>query len=100
MPFAESTSGATYSTFFYSNSYALDNLDDRLLHEVIAEKYPELLESEKDLNTKRHATLRLLEDTKFMDRVLEAFSMQLPDFLKFLFRLCPSMFRGIFVRQV
>lgn len=100
MPFAESTSGATYSNFFYSNSYAIDNLDDRLLHSVLASKYPEFLESEPSLTAKRHATLQLLEDVDFMDNLLHAFSMQLPDFLKFLFRLCPSMFKGIFVRQV
>ena len=100
VPFAESTSGATYSKFFYSNDYLIDNFDDPQLYEVLSQKYPGLLASEESEIVKRNAIITLLNDVEMMQKILEQYSMTVLDFLKFLFRMCPSVFKGLFVKKV
>lgn len=100
VPFAESTSGATYSKFFYSNEYTIDNFDDPQLYEVLSQKYPGLLASEESEVVKRNAIITLLNDVEVMQKILEKYNMTVLDFFKFLFRMCPSVFKGLFVKKV
>ena len=100
VPFAESTSGATYSKFFYSNEYTIDNFDDHQLYEVLSQKYPGLLASEESEVVKRNAIITLLNDVEVMQKILEKYNMTILDFFKFLFRMCPSVFKGLFVKKV
>ena len=100
VPFAESTSGATYSKFFYSNEYTIDNFDDPQLYEVLSQKYPGLLASEESEVVKRNAIITLLNDVEVMQKILEKYNMTILDFFKFLFRMCPSVFKGLFVKKV
>ena len=100
VPFAESTSGATYSKFFYSNDYVIDNFDDTQLYEVLSQKYPGLLASEESEIVKRNAIITLLNDVEMMQKILEQYNMTVLDFFKFLFRMCPSVFKGLFVKKV
>ena len=100
VPFAESTSGATYSKFFYSDEYAIDNFDDHQLYEVLSQKYPGLLASEESEVVKRNAIITLLNDVEVMQKILEKYNMTILDFFKFLFRMCPSVFKGLFVKKV
>lgn len=100
VPFAESTSGATYSKFFYSDEYAIDNFDDPQLYEVLSQKYPGLLASEESEVVKRNAIITLLNDVEVMQKILEKYNMTILDFFKFLFRMCPSVFKGLFVKKV
>lgn len=100
VPFAESTSGATYSKFFYSNEYTIDNFDDPQLYDVLSQKYPGLLASEESEVVKRNAIITLLNDVEVMQKILEKYNMTVLDFFKFLFRMCPSVFKGLFVKKV
>ena len=100
VPFAESTSGATYSKFFYSNDHVIDNFDDPQLYEVLSQKYPGLLASEESEIVKRNAIITMLNDVEMMQKILEQYNMTILDFFKFLFRMCPSVFKGLFVKKV
>ncbi|MBP5785449.1 MAG: hypothetical protein J6W16_07710 [Methanobrevibacter sp.] len=49
---------------------------------------------------KRKAMINLLNDNDFMANILENYNMTILDFFRFLFRLCPSVFKGFFVKKV
>ena len=100
VPFAESSSRASHSQFFYANDVAIDNFDDQQLYVHLAGKYPGLLASEESELAKRNAIIEMLNDTLTMQKILEDYNMTILDFFKFLFRLCPSVFKGLFVKKI
>ena len=42
----------------------------------------------------------MLNDVDVMQAILKEYNMTVLDFFKFLFRLCPSVFKGLFVKKV
>jgi len=42
----------------------------------------------------------MLSDEKFMKELNDSYGMNAFDVVSFLFRLCPSLFKGIFVKKV
>lgn len=67
---------------------------------MVSKQFPGLLATEKNDNARKNAILSMLNDIEFMDDVLEQYNMTILDFFKFLFRLCPSTFKGMFVRKL
>lgn len=49
---------------------------------------------------KRDDIIRMLENEDFIESLLKTYNMDVFDLFKFLFRLCPSVFKGLFVRKV
>ena len=49
---------------------------------------------------KRRAIIELLENDDELSKILKSYNMTICDFFKFLFRLCPSVFKGLFVKKV
>lgn len=66
----------------------------------MSKQFPGLLASEKNDHARKNAILDMLDDLEFMHDVLEQYNMTILDFFKFLFRLCPSTFKGMFVRKL
>ena len=67
---------------------------------MIAKQFPGLLATEKNDHARKNAMLDMLNDIDFMNDVLEQYNMTILDFFKFLFRLCPSTFKGMFVKKL
>lgn len=42
----------------------------------------------------------MLQDVEYMQSILDGYDMTILDFFRFLFRLCPSVFKGLFVKKV
>lgn len=42
----------------------------------------------------------MLNDVELMEMVLDEYDMSAIDFFKFLFRICPTIFKGLFVKKV
>ena len=70
------------------------------MYETISKKYPGMHESEKRENAKRSSIVDMLNDIEFMKTILDEYNMTVLDFFKFLFRLCPSVFKGLFVKKI
>ena len=103
MPFAESRSSSELTTslkFFYSNDRFIDTFDDIHIYEQICKDYPALNENHKNLQQKRHAIIDLLSNEDYMNNLKESYGMSPFDVVSFLFRICPSLFKGIFVKKV
>ena len=103
MPFAESRSITELTTslkFFYSNDRFIDTFDDEHIYNQLCRDYPALHADNKNLQNKRRAILDLLGDEDYMKSLKEGYNMSPFDVVKFLFRLCPSLFKGIFVKKV
>ena len=70
------------------------------LYEFITTTHPGLSEHETNETTKRNAIVNLLNDANLMNRILDEYNMSILDFFKFLFRLCPSVFKGLFIKKI
>lgn len=44
--------------------------------------------------------MKLLTDEEMVKKFNEMYGMSIFDIISFLFRLCPSLFKGIFVKKV
>ena len=64
------------------------------------QNYPGLLATEENEKAKRMSIVNMLSNEKFMEQVLKDYNMTILDFFKFLFRLCPSVFKGLFIRKI
>lgn len=100
VPFAENSATTQLSKFFYSNDRFIETFDDPQLYDAITKHYPGILATEQRGQVKRKAILDLLGDIDFMNSILEDYNMTIMDFFRFLFRLCPSIFKGFFVKKV
>lgn len=103
VPFAESTSATELTTsmkFFYSNDRFIETFDDRQLYDMLRKRWPALNEDDKSLQHKRTAILEILADEKLINSLDEDYGMSPLDVMSFLFRMCPSLFKGIFVKKV
>lgn len=103
VPFAESRSSGELTTslkFFYSNDRFIETFDDKDLYDKICNRWPALHEDYKLLQHKRSAILDMLSNEDFMKELNDQYGMNAFDVVSFLFRLCPSLFKGIFVKKV
>lgn len=88
------------SKFFYAVDLDINSNDDKQLYELLAKKYPGIHASESNETNKRNAIVNILNDVDLMQKILEDYNMTILDFFKFLFRLCPSVFKGLFVKKI
>lgn len=100
MPFAESNSYSSCSKFFYITDIDNTNFDDWQLYEHLLHHFPGISADEHSEVVKRNAIIDMLNDVGFMQKLLKEYNMNILDFFKFLFRLCPSVFRGLFVKKI
>ena len=52
------------------------------------------------MQLKRNAIIEMLSNEDYMQDLMSHYSMNIFDAVTFLFRLCPSLFKGIFVKKV
>ena len=52
------------------------------------------------MTAKKNAIISILNDLELMQKILDEYNMTVLDFFKFLFRLCPSVFRGLFIKKI
>ena len=102
IPFAESTSTelTTSLKFFYSNDRFIDTFDDKTLYQYICNEYPGLKESDQNIQHKRNSIIDMLNNDEYMKDLMENYGMTVFDIISFLFRLCPSIFKGIFIKKM
>lgn len=100
VPFAENSTITQLSKFFYSNDRFIDTFDDMQLYESMTKHYPEFLDVNNTEQIKRKIVIDILNDNEFMNDILEKYNMKIMDFFRFLFRLCPSIFKGFFVKKI
>ena len=100
-PFAENSSQTTIlSKFFYSNDRFLDTFDDMQIYETLKAQYPSIASEKCDDKQKRKIVLDLLNNESFVAEILEQYNMNVLDLFKFMFRMCPSLFKGFFIKKV
>lgn len=103
VPFAESKSSGELTTsmkFFYTDDRFFETFDDKNLYAKVCYRWPALHEDQKNLQYKRSAILELLSDEEFMIELNDQYGMNAFDVISFLFRMCPSLFKGIFIKKV
>ena len=100
VPFAEINSNSSLSRFFCINDIDIGAFDYWQLYEHILKKHPGLSAEQSNESIKRNAIIDLLNDVDLMQQILKDYNMTVLDFFKFLFRLCPSIFKGLFVRKI
>lgn len=88
------------SSFFCTSDAFFDTLDDQQLYKSLVVQYKGLDAAVTSEREKRDDIIRMLENEDFIEQLLETYNMDVFDLFKFLFRLCPSVFKGLFVRKV
>lgn len=100
-PFAENKSSSSVSSkFFYSNDKFIDTFDDMQIYDTVRAQYPKIGPEYTDDKLKRKVVIDMLNNTAFIDEILEQYNMTILDFFKFLFRMCPSLFKGFFIKKI
>ena len=100
VPFAESSTISNDSKFFCTSEKFFSTMDDYYIYECISKQYPSLLESEANEQTKRKTIIALLENENELNELLDTYNMNIQEFFAFLFRLCPSIFKGLFIKKI
>ena len=88
------------STFFCSNDKFLQKVDDRGLYQQIVLTWPSLSIACCNMHEKRNSIASMLMDDEYMNDLMVSYDMTFVDFFKFLLRLCPSLFKGLFITKV
>lgn len=88
------------SKFFYSNEKFIETFDDNDLYEAITTKYPGIIAMQSTDQEKRKTIIDILNDIEFMQHIFDNYHMNIMDFFRFLFRLCPSVFKGFFIKKI
>jgi len=73
------------NSFFYSNDRNLRKSDDILILSKIREKYPDFIESNKDIVLKKLLVI-FLDDNAFVEEVLSYFDISIQDLMIIIFR--------------
>lgn len=100
VPFAENKLMTNVSSFFYTSDAFFDTLDDQQLYKLLIVQYKGLDAAVTNEREKRDDIIRMLENEDFIESLLKMYNMDVFDLFKFLFRLCPSVFKGLFIRKV
>lgn len=100
IPFGETTPMSQVSKFFCSIDSYLDNMNDWEIYDTIKMKYPGISIEETNDTIRKKAIIEMVQDDAFITDVLELYDMNILDFFRFMFRLCPSLFKGLFLKRV
>lgn len=74
--------------------------EDEEIISLIQEKYPAFANKKSDDQVLRKAIIYILNDSEFMEEILDRYSMNVYEFFKFLYRTEPTLFKGQFVTRI
>lgn len=100
IPFGETTPMSQVSKFFCSMDTYLDNMNDWEIYDSIQMKYPGLSINEQNESVRKKAIIDMVQDEQFINDILNLYDMNILDFFRFMFRLCPSLFKGLFLKRI
>ena len=88
------------TNFFYTSDKFINSFEDDEIIEYIQQKYPMFKDVESDDTMTRKTIIDMLNDSKFMTKLLSYYNMTIFDFIKFLFRQESSLFKGQFIKRI
>lgn len=88
------------SDFFYSDEKWVSAFEDEEIISLIQEKYPAFANKKSDDQVLRKTIIYILNDSEFMEEILDRYSMNVYEFFKFLYRTEPTLFKGQFVTRI
>lgn len=88
------------TNFFYTSDKFINAFEDDEIIEYIQQKYTMFKDINVDDTIMRKTIIDMLNDSKFMVKLLKYYNMTIFDFIKFLFRQEPSLFKGQFVKRI
>lgn len=96
---AISNADGIQNSFFYTDESFIIDFDDRQILNYIQIKFPNF-----GINSNypifKQNIFNFLEDDKFVQTVMSRFELNSNELFKFMFRLEPSVFKGIFMKKV
>lgn len=97
---SQSSQAHPETNFFYTNDKFINAFEDDEIILSIQEKYPMFKDIDTDDTMMRKTIIDMLNDSKFMVKLLKYYNMTIFDFIKFLYRQEPSLFKGQFVKRI
>lgn len=88
------------TNFFYTSDKFINAFEDDEIIKYIQQKYTMFKDVDVDDTMMRKTIIDMLNDSKFMVKLLKYYNMTIFDFIKFLFRQEPSLFKGQFVKRI
>lgn len=92
--------GEAQIQFFYTNDKYFTQFDDKEIVAAVQQKYPDFMREGISDSELKKAIVVILQDTSFMNAVLEFFNMSIQDFFKFIFRCDTSIFKGPYLSKL
>lgn len=90
---------STFNTFSYSQENQLRRFDDDVILASITEKYPDFNPESKDL-TLRQVLVMFIDDSKYVNEVLEHWDIDIMDLFKIIFRKYQHIFSPCYTAKL
>ena len=87
------------TSFFYTSDKFINAIDNDNILKEIQKKYPELSDKNTDGAIKK-SILKLLDDDKFVEQLLEYYNLSVFDLFKLLYKMFSSVFKGMYLVKV
>lgn len=98
-----STGSQNYSpetSFFYTSDKFINSFEDDEITKYIQEKFPLFRSDDANDAILRKTIIEILNDVRFMTKLLEYYNMTIFDFFKYLYRQESSLFKGQFLKRL
>lgn len=98
-----STGSQNYSpetSFFYTSDKFINAFEDDEITKYIQEKFPLFRSDDANDAILRKTIIEILNDVRFMNKLLEYYNMTIFDFFKYLYRQESSLFKGQFLKRL
>lgn len=92
-----SSMASAMNGFFYTDDGFVDSFEDGEILRYIRSRFPEYVPNSENPFEAKRALLSMLGDSRFMTGLLKRYDMNVLDFFRFMFRLDPELFRGVFI---
>lgn len=90
---------AVDNSFFYTNDKFFDQMDSTTIINEILMSYPEFIATNTDTQIK-HEFLDMLQNTEYVNSLLEQYNMTINDFMKIMCKAYGSIFKGMFLKKI
>lgn len=97
---AQATVEHPETNFFYTNDKFLNSFEDAEMIQYIQASFPNFKSIDANDMIVRKTIIDMLNDSKFMNKFLKYYNIDIFEFFKFLYRVEPSVFKGLFLKRV
>ena len=88
------------TSFFYTSDKFINSFEDDEITKYIQEKFPLFRSDDANDAILRKTIIEILNDVRFMTKLLEYYNMTIFDFFKYLYRQESSLFKGQFLKRL